>query len=56
VSAICEFAGHEWEDTGGGMEVCSECFEERETPRPGRIADPVSPQGVAVTQPVEPPA
>jgi len=31
----CDFAGHEWEDMGGGMEVCSECFAEREAPDGG---------------------
>lgn len=23
---ICQFAGQEWEDMGGGMQTCSECF------------------------------
>lgn len=22
---ICEFAGHEWEDAGGNVEICAEC-------------------------------
>jgi hypothetical protein len=25
----CEFAGHCWEDAGGGMEICAECQAER---------------------------
>ena len=25
----CEFAGHEWEDAGGGLEICALCEEER---------------------------
>lgn len=32
-SLICEFAGHEWEDAGGGVEICTECQEERDAPR-----------------------
>ena len=29
---ICEFAGHEWEDAGGGVEICTECQTERDAP------------------------
>jgi hypothetical protein len=37
-SSICALAGHDWEDMGGGMEVCSECLEERETPRAAKVS------------------
>jgi hypothetical protein len=26
---ICDFAGHDFEDAGGGLEVCTECQAER---------------------------
>lgn len=26
---LCDFAGHEWEDAGGGLEICVECEAER---------------------------
>jgi hypothetical protein len=26
---ICNFAGHEWSDAGGGFEICTECQAER---------------------------
>lgn len=29
---ICEHAGHEWEDMGGGMQICVVCTEERDGP------------------------
>jgi hypothetical protein len=25
----CEFAGHLWQDAGGGLEICPLCFAER---------------------------
>lgn len=30
---LCDWVGHEWEDMGGGMEICSACLTEREAPR-----------------------
>jgi hypothetical protein len=29
VNELCEFAGHEWEDAGGGLEICVECEADR---------------------------
>jgi hypothetical protein len=26
---ICDFAGHDYEDAGGGLEICVECQDER---------------------------
>lgn len=31
---ICEFAGHDWQDAGDGMQICAECLSERWTPAP----------------------
>jgi len=28
-NAPCEFAGHEWRDAGGGLEICVLCEAER---------------------------
>lgn len=30
---ICDFAGHDWSDAGGGLEICTECQAERWAPR-----------------------
>lgn len=27
---ICDFAGHDFEDAGGGLEICTECETERQ--------------------------
>lgn len=32
---MCEYAGHEWAEMGGGMQVCMCCEIERETPDEG---------------------
>jgi hypothetical protein len=29
VSVVCDFAGHEYADAGGGLEICVECQAER---------------------------
>lgn len=42
---ICDFAGHEWSDAGGGLEIRTECQAERwaqrampvKSSRPGRF-------------------
>lgn len=26
---ICEFSGHEWQDAGGGLEICITCQSEQ---------------------------
>lgn len=26
---VCEYAGHEWEDAGGGLLICAECLAEK---------------------------
>lgn len=28
----CEYSGHFWSDMGGGMQICTLCMTERETP------------------------
>jgi hypothetical protein len=38
LSVVCEFAGHEWEDAGGGLEICVECQVERWAERDGEPA------------------
>lgn len=30
---ICDFAAHDWADAGGGLEICTECHDERWAPR-----------------------
>lgn len=25
---VCEYVGHEWSNAGGGLLICTECFEE----------------------------
>lgn len=32
MSKTCEFAGHIWEDMGGGMQICMVCETERDKP------------------------
>jgi hypothetical protein len=27
--AVCDHAGHEWVDAGGGLSICSQCGKER---------------------------
>lgn len=49
-STICDFAGHDWEDMGGGMQICSECLTEREADRVSATAELMAMAG----QPIEP--
>lgn len=35
---IREFVGHEWEDAGGGLEICSECGAERWAKPQGKVS------------------
>lgn len=32
---VCEHAGHEWVDAGGGMDLCAVCESQRERPEGG---------------------
>lgn len=36
---VCDFAGHEWGDAGGGLEICTVCQAERWSDDEIEVAD-----------------